>query len=164
MKLALKSGFLGLSLTLLASNCVYAKRGLTHAAATQNGSQNDLRTRAANCSPGTALTRLEFNNVRALLEQGGSMFQDRASGTAAYEWPKTTIGSGDKKRHVIYAGALWMGGKDFNDQLKLAAIQFRQQGNDFWPGPLDTVGTTEITPGVCADYDRFFEIKRQDVF
>ena len=47
--------------------------------------------RAAACSPATALRDLEWNNVRALIETGGSMWQDRATSRASYEVP---IGSG----------------------------------------------------------------------
>ena len=42
----------------------------------------------ANCSPATAKYIMEFNDVRALIEQGGSMFQNRQNGVAAYEVPK----------------------------------------------------------------------------
>ena len=57
---------------------------------------------------------MEFNNVSALIETGGSMWQDRSRNDAAYEVPK---GSGET---VIYAGALWMGGTDPNNQLRIA--------------------------------------------
>jgi hypothetical protein len=58
-------------------------------------------TKGANCSPATAKLTLEFNDVRALIEQGGSMFQNRAAGTAAYEVPKGS------NLFAIYAGAPW---------------------------------------------------------
>mgnify|MGYP005692797513 FL=1 len=100
--------------------------------------------KGANCSPATAKLTLEFNDVAALIEQGGSMFQNRTDGTAAYEVPK---GSG---LNAIYAGALWMGGTDVNGQLKLAALRYRQ-GNDFWPGPLT------VTPGT-GTYNPLFPV------
>ncbi len=110
----------------------------------------------ANCAPATDLQQLELNNVRALIENGGSMWQDRATGNASYEVPK------DAGTMVIYSGALWMAGEDVNGQLKIAALDFRQ-GNDFWPGPLTTTGDAEITPDVCEEYDRFYQISRADV-
>ena len=64
---------------------------------------NSVILRAANCTPATGKKFLEFNNVSALIETGGSMWQDRSRNDAAYECPK---GSGET---VIYAGALWMG-------------------------------------------------------
>lgn len=133
--------------------------------------------KSANCLPASASITMDFNDVSALIEQGGSMFQDRQNSVAAYEVPK---GSGLR---VIYSGALWMGGKDVNGQLKLAALTFRNRGNDFWPGPLtitpgtgnfnplqpvgsDVVmgfGDANISPEVCAAYDRFYTIKKAEV-
>ena len=56
------------------------------------------------------------------------MWRNRSTGDADYEVPK---GSGE---YVIYAGSLWLGGTDRNNQLKLAAMRY--SGNDFWTGPL----------------------------
>jgi hypothetical protein len=137
---------------------------------------SDNTPKGANCSPATAKLTLEFNDVAALIEQGGSMFQNRQDGTAAYEVPK---GSG---LNAIYAGALWMGGTDVNGQLKLAALRYRQ-GNDFWPGPLtvtpgtgnynplnpvgdDAVrdfGEANIDPDQCQAYDKIYTIRKAEV-
>src|SRR5688572_28775299 len=64
--------------------------------------------RAAGCSPANERLFMEFNNVRALVETGGSMWQDRSNNFASYVVP---VGSGN---HVLYSGALWMGGEDIN--------------------------------------------------
>ena len=113
-------------------------------------------TRAAACAPATALRELEFNNVRALIETGGSMWQNRSTSRAAYEIPK------DGGVSSLYAGALWMGGISPDQQLKLAAITFRANGNDFWPGPLTNDGTAEIDESVCQEYDTFWRVQKQD--
>ncbi len=132
--------------------------------------------KAANCAPATSQINLELNNVRALVETGGSMFQNRAAGSAAYFVPKPRT-EDDPKTTAIFAGALWMGGLDINGQLKLAAVRFRQNGNDFWAGPLSVIagtadpnnsnsrdfGPAEIEPDVCMQYDKFFEINRPEV-
>lgn len=90
--------------------------------------------KAANCSPTQAVYKLEFNDVSAIIETGGRMFQQTgAQGNAGYEVPRTELGNGPK---AIYSGSLWMGGKDLSGQLKLAALCFRQDGSDFWAGPL----------------------------
>jgi len=131
---------------------------------------NSVILRAANCTPATGKKFLEFNNVSALIETGGSMWQDRSRNDAAYEVPK---GSGET---VIYAGALWMGGTDPNNQLRIAALTFRN-GNDFWAGPLSVDGGgsfdvnqgtldwgfADISPEVCMEYDNFYITERQDV-
>lgn len=134
------------------------------------------KPKGANCSPATAKLIMEFNDVKALIEQGGSMFQNRAAGVAAYEVPKGS------NRFAIFAGALWMGGTDINGQLKLAALRFRQ-GNDFWPGPLTVTpgtgtfnpgnpvgdgatrdfGEANIDPDQCLAYDKFYTIRKAEV-
>ncbi|PKR81135.1 T9SS C-terminal target domain-containing protein [Brumimicrobium salinarum] len=131
----------------------------------------------ANCPPSDAKLFMDFNDVRALVEAGGSLWQNRQNSSASYEVP---VGGGN---HVIYSGSIWMGGNDVNGQLKLAAVKFRQQGNDFWTGPLSqTVGTgtydpsqpvgddatrdfgaATIDPDVCLEYDKFFPMSKADV-
>jgi hypothetical protein len=130
----------------------------------------------ANCPPSDARLFLEFNDVRALVEAGGALWQNRQNGSASYEVP---LGGGN---HVLYSGSVWMGGNDVNGQLKLAAVLFRQ-GNDFWTGPLSqTVGSgnynpsqpvgddairdfgaATIDPDVCIEYDKFFSIAKAEV-
>jgi hypothetical protein len=134
------------------------------------------KPKGANCSPATAKLYMEFNDVKALIEQGGSMFQNRQAGVASYEIPKNS------GLHVIFAGALWMGGTDVNGQLKLAALRYRQ-GNDFWPGPLTVTpgtgtfnpgspvgdgairdfGEANIDPDQCLAYDKFYTIRKAEV-
>ena len=109
---------------------------------------------AAQCNAGTAQTELSVNNVRTTILTGGDMWWDLS--TARYEIPK---GGG---AHSVFAGSLWIGGVDAGGQLKVAAMTYRQTGNDYWPGPLDTVNvSTDQT--VCDQYDKHFRIKRQDV-
>lgn len=121
-----------------------------------DGVNGQGETRAAACAPATALRDLETNNVRALIETGGSMWQDRSQSRAAYEVPK----GGDVSS--IYAGALWIGGLSPDQQLKLAAVTFRADGNDFWTGPLTTDGTAEINEAVCSEWDTFYRSFKQD--
>ncbi len=129
--------------------------------------------KSAQCAPATQKYFMKFNDVNALIENGGSMFQNRQARTAGYEVPKGS------NRFAIYSGSLWMGGTDVNNQLKLAALTFRE-GNDFWPGPLGTlsspgdydpttvVGTSAIrdyggatiTPDQCLAYDKFDTITK----
>ncbi len=125
---------------VLGATAIWSNSALAYLGPNDLGKKATPVLKGANCSPATAKLILEFNDVKALIEQGGSMFQNRAAGVASYEIPK---GSG---LHVIYAGALWMGGTDVNGQLKLAALRYRQ-GNDFWPGPLTVnPGTGNYNP------------------
>lgn len=111
--------------------------------------------RAAGCAPATGLINLEYNNVRALIETGGSLWQDRAQSRAAYFVPA----SGNLS--VLYSGSIWMGGETPAGNLKLAAVKYRQTGEDFWPGPL-TVGNAEVDETTCQEFDRFYELFRED--
>jgi hypothetical protein len=121
-----------------------------------SGVQESSDSRAAACAPATGLREMEWNNVRVLIETGGSMWQDRSTSLAAYEVP---AGGGVS---AMYAGALWMGGIERgSQQLKVAATTFRE-GNDFWTGPL-TNNTAEVSEETCQKYDRFYVSYRQDV-
>jgi hypothetical protein len=120
-----------------------------------NAEQQGLETRAAQCAPATGLRDLEWNNVRTRIETGGSMWQDRANGRAAYEVPK------DGGVSSIFAGGLWMGGLSTDQTLRLAAVRFRE-GNDYWPGPLTNDGTAEVSAATCVQYDQFAVTLRQD--
>jgi hypothetical protein len=82
------------------------------------------------------------------------MWEDRAVYRAAYEVPKNVGVS------VVFAAALWMGGVSPDQQLKCAAVRFREQGNDYWPGPLTSDGTAEITEEQCIIWDKFFVSER----
>jgi len=136
--------------------------------------------RGANCAPANFRLTMSFNDVSCQLETGGLLFLDRAKNVATYRVPK----SGDVT--AIYAGSLWMGGTDVNGQLKLAAVTFRNTGNDFWPGPLtvdlNTVdlstysmnhpwsdldrrpyGEANIDPDQCLLYDNIFTIRKAEV-
>ena len=165
-----------LILLMLGTSFGWVDNALAYLGPNDLGKKVTPTLKGANCSPATAKLIMEFNDVKALIEQGGSMFQNRAAGVASYEIPK---GSG---LHVIFAGALWMGGTDVNGQLKLAALRYRQ-GNDFWPGPLtvnpgtgtynplqpvgdDAVrdfGEANIDPDQCIAYDKFFTIRKAEI-
>ncbi len=113
-------------------------------------------TKSAGCVPATGHMDLDINNVRARINTGGDMWWN-LQGEPRYEVPK---GSG---KMSMFSASLWIGGVDVNGQLKLAALRYRQVGNDFWPGPLTTDGSASITPDVCLEYDRHFPITRQEV-
>ncbi len=124
------------------------------------GGAGQGQPKAAGCSPSTSRDELDFNNVRALIETGGNMWQNRTgAGGPAYEVPRTEDRSGPD---ALFAGSLWMGGYGPDNNLKLAAVRFRQVGNDFWPGPLTKDGTASVEADVCLQYDRTWKTFRQD--
>ncbi|MBT3208575.1 MAG: T9SS type A sorting domain-containing protein [Bacteroidetes bacterium] len=145
-----------LILSLLFSNYVIAEKNKTNS----NSSNNNKSTHSisAGCTQATTSTNLELNNVRAMIHTGGDMWWD-LQGTAEYEVPK---GSG---KTAFFAGSIWIGGKDINGQLKLAAIQFRSSGTDYWTGPLIVDGPerSNVTADICHEYDRHYSISRNEV-
>lgn len=177
MKNYIKSTFILGAFTLLSSvSLAYYHTGES---ANSQGKKpaNSGGTKSAGCAPATKRYILDFNDVSALLQMGGVLFMDDQKGVAAYEVPK-----GSNTR-AIFAAALWMGGRDENGQLKLAAVRFRQKGNDFWGGPLTVTipytsdvnydpllpvgdntirpyGPGEISGPECAKYDKFFPMNK----
>ena len=114
-----------------------------------------VKQMAAGCTPGANFKWLEINNVRTRINTGGDMWWDFE--VAQYEVPKGS------KKMSMFSAALWIGGLDANGQLKLAALRYRQVGNDYWPGPLTIDGTASISPDVCAKYDKLHAITRAEV-
>src|SRR5512133_580161 len=111
-----------------------------------------IKSTAAGCLPGAGFKYLEVNNVRTRINTGGDMWWDFE--VAQYEIPRGS------RKTSMFSAALWIGGIDVNDQLKLAALRYRQgptsaspgTGNDFWPGPLTIDGTAAINEETCAEY------------
>lgn len=115
----------------------------------------DLKATAAGCSPSSAFEWLDVNNVRARINAGGDMWWDLPGGTGAkYYVPKSGTATS------MFNGALWIGGLDINNQLKLSAQRYRQVGIDFWTGPLTIDGTAAIDEQTCAEYDRQWKMTR----
>lgn len=110
---------------------------------------------AAGCSPANYRSDLDLNNVRAMIHTGGDMWWD-LNNNARYEIPKGS------RKTSLFAGALWLGGRDVNNQLKVAAQRFRQDGVDYWTGPLDLVNA-EIDAAECNKWDKHFLIYRREV-
>ncbi len=108
---------------------------------------------SATCLPASSSNELTVNNVRAYLETGGTMWFKEV---AEYEVPK---GSG---KTSMFSAGLWIGGRDINGQLKLAAVRFRQVGDDYWTGPLKIQGAS-TTQTMCIKFDKHFKITRAEV-
>ena len=124
-----------------------------------NGPQTrNLKQTTAGCTPSSTFSWLNINNVRARVNAGGDMWWDLPGGSGAkyYIPAKSSMTS-------LYAGSLWIAGMDINNQLKCAAIRFRQVGNDFWTGPLTVDGTASIDATTCMEYDKMYHITRAEV-
>ncbi len=100
---------------------------------------------------------LDINRVRAGIANRGDMFWDLGgTANARYEVPK---GSGS---HSAFCKALWIGGLDASNQLHIASQTYRQNGSDFWPGPLDTINAL-IDSTTLVNYDKIWKISYNDI-
>ena len=107
------------------------------------------------CRRGQGSAELSINNVRARINTSGNMWYDGS--TARYFVPK------DGNSTAMYCAALWIGGTDANDQLRVAALRFGQDGDDFWPGPLTVDMNASVDKSVCEKWDKHFIITKAEV-
>ena len=103
---------------------------------------------------------LDINNVKAGIANRSDMHWD-IGGTqnSMYEVPK---GSGANSN---FASGLWIGGLDNGGQLHGGAQTYRQSGSggdQFWPGPLDTVNASIDTVTSLA-YDKIWKVSYIDI-
>ena len=116
----------------------------------------EVKQTAAGCAAASGYRFLTINNVRGRINTGGDMWWD-LNDFSQYFIPA------NGQATSLFAGSLWIGGLDINDQLKLAALRFRQSGNDYWPGPLTIDGTASVDEITCAQYDQHFVLSRAEV-
>ncbi len=118
------------------------------------------RVASGDCNPATSAVNLDINNVRCRLMNGGDMWWDLV-GNPRYEVPK--VNNPADARHSMFAGAVWIGGIDASGQLRIAAQTYRQQGNDYYPGPLRNDGTASTEREICEKWDKHFVITREQI-
>ncbi|NRB46672.1 MAG: hypothetical protein HRU41_03290 [Saprospiraceae bacterium] len=125
--------------------------------------QNSAIDFRENCDNAVSRIDMEVNNVRARLLTGGDVWWDGTNGR--YIIPKVPAGVDEVSS--IFAGAVWLGGKDPGGNFKVAAQMYGRSSGDFdyWPGPLtpdgDDQGTT--TQERCAEWDRFFVVTGEEI-
>ncbi len=118
-----------------------------------------LATRS-DCVQGSSRFYMDVNNVRTVLLSSGDVWWDLVKGV--YEVPKVDPASGVRPVSAIFAGAVWIGGKDNVGSLKVACQTYRDATKtDFWPGPLKEDGTTSAD--VCEKWDKHFVVSAEDI-
>jgi hypothetical protein len=105
---------------------------------------------AQNCAPATAFDSLDINNVKARINNGGDLWRYEQ-----YLVPKS------ENDYAIGVGALWIGGLDAEGNLHVAAQTYRQNGNDFFPGPLDE--SANVTEQACTNFDRIWKVNKSTI-
>ncbi|MDP2176687.1 MAG: hypothetical protein Q8K70_12330 [Bacteroidota bacterium] len=124
------------------------------------GRGNGFAEFANNCKAASQSADLDINNVRTRILNGGDMWWDLNN--PKYEIPKVSDANSIRK-HSLFAGALWIGGLGRGDgNLRMAAMTYRQRGNDFWPGTLD-VNNVSTDASRCESWDRMFKVTREEL-
>jgi len=110
------------------------------------------------CQPAQSQIDMEINNVRARLLTGGDVWWNLDQGR--YIVPKP-VGDGAEVS-ALFAGGVWIGGVDPNNNVKLAGVTYRS-GNqtDFYAGPLDDQGEADLD--LCENWDQFFVVTGADI-
>ncbi|MBR4739183.1 MAG: hypothetical protein IK058_04180 [Bacteroidales bacterium] len=135
------------STTVSARECVECKK--------TNSLRVTVQSKAAVCKRAQSTAELNINNVRALINGYGNMWYDGS--VAKYHLPKNS------NTCPLFCAALWIGGTDVNDQLRIAALKFGSDGDDYWPGPLKINGTASVDLPVCNQYDKHWIITKAEV-
>ena len=75
---------------------------------------------------------LDIGNFAAPIRSDGQLFQNSNFTLGGLEWPKTAV-PGDK-RYISYTGQIWMSGHDQQGTLRVAANEYGQTGECYFPG------------------------------
>ncbi len=138
---------------LLLQNSLFARE---YMGATKRATKSaKAETGVERCRRAQGSAELSINNVRARINTGGNMWFD--GNTARYYVPK------DGSSTAMFCAALWIGGQDENKQLRVAALRFGQDGDDFWPGPLTVDKNAAVNKSVCEKWDKHFRITKAEV-
>jgi len=96
---------------------------------------------------------LNLNNINASINSDGFLFTNPLGMTPRFEVPK---GSG---KNTFFAANLWIGAKDLNDSLHIAALRYWQYGKDFWPGPVSNVYDSAYD----AQWNKIWKISKSEI-
>lgn len=153
----MKNKLFAVTILLLSGSVLWAKENTGTPGGGKVGSSQKLE--AGDCVAATSSIDLDINNIRARLMNGGDMWWDLVN-NAKYEVPKSLPGQPENPSS-LFAGAVWIGGVDAQGQLKVAAATYRQNGNDFFPGPLDE--NASVDQATCRQWDKHFEVLGSEI-
>lgn len=98
---------------------------------------------------------ININNINAAVLVHGDMWWNPVSQTAHARFPANAPTS------INFAGSLWMSGYDAGNNLHIAAQTYRQDGNDYWPGPLNSTDT--LTYATSHDWAKIWKVNKTDI-
>lgn len=147
-----KKNILSLAIAIAICGCVSAKEDIGKPAVKPSAQ----RVMSNGCPQDLGASFLQLNNVRVRIMDEGDMWWDPGQNLQEYVVPKNGVASSE------FAGSLWIGGLDAGGQLKISCMTYRQNGEDFWAGPLDTTNAS-ISLTECQKYDKLYYVTRQEV-
>ncbi len=104
---------------------------------------------------GSIQANLDVSNINPTVLSGGAAFTDcsiHAPGVPGFEVPRGS------NRYTIFSSGLWLAGKDYQNQLFVAAKTYGR-GGGYWPGPIGIVQDQQHT----AKYDRVWKVSQQEI-
>ncbi len=122
--------------------------------------EEQTSVRGLPCRQGEAQLDMMINNVRARLLTGGDVWWNVA-GEGQYIVPRTANPTDEVS--ALFSGGVWIGGINKGGSIKLAGVTHRNATSDYdwFPGPLDKDGLTELE--TCNKWDQFFTVRGKDV-
>ncbi len=99
---------------------------------------------------------LDVNNIKARFNANGNHFWDLV-GLPGYFYPK------DSATSPLFNFAFWLGGMDESGDLRVAAEKYKQNGPDFWPGPLTTDGNASIDTLTVLEWRNIWKLNIGDI-
>jgi hypothetical protein len=120
---------------------------------------HNYKEEAGSCNIPVDQFDMDVNNVRARLLDAGDQWWDLSNGK--YEVPKGDITSTTPLPQAIFAGAIWISALDQGNNLKIAALEYRQGTTDYFTGPLDDNGNTTLS--TCNKWDQHFRVYGTDI-
>jgi len=105
--------------------------------------------------PFSTMDSVNINNINAAVLVHGDLWWNPTTEVAHCEFPNGS------QKNISFAGALWMSGYDGAGLLHVAAQTYRQTGNDFWPGPLDSSDT--LTYAISQSWAKIWKVNRSDI-
>ena len=106
-------------------------------------------------APFTTMDSVDINNINAAVLVHGDMWWNPTTELAHCNFPNGS------PKNIGFASAIWMSGYDAGGGLHVAAQTYRQNGNDYWPGPLD--GSDTLTYATSKSWDRIWKVSRLNV-
>ena len=106
-------------------------------------------------APFNTIDSVDINKFNAAVLVHGDMWWDPAASKAQCKFPNGT------QRILNFVGALWISGYDGGNNLHVSAQTYRQDGNDYWPGPLDASGS--LSYATSHDWAKIWKVNRTDI-